>query len=246
MFYGEARTHLRHQTWDVMKGISNLSELPWVCIGDFNEVLRPDEQEGVGERSNAQIQGFRDAVDICMLMDMGYQGHFWTYEKKVVGGTYTRVRLDRAMATAEWNEMFPQAYLKHLTASTSDHCPILLEFRGRDRPHLKKEFKYEVMWETHETWPETIMSTWTEGGATGTVEELSRKLKRISGNLEAWNKNTFGSVRKEIKHLKNELERLRADPARTAPSHIELKINEKLIEMYHRAERIRRQPTRLE
>lgn len=57
-FYGEARTHLRHQTWDTMKGIASSSDLPWVCIGDFNEVLRPEEHEGIGERSNAQIQGF--------------------------------------------------------------------------------------------------------------------------------------------------------------------------------------------
>ena len=55
------------------------------CMGDFNEVLRPEEQEGIGERSNAQIQQFRDAVDICMLMDIGYQGQFWTFEKKVTG-----------------------------------------------------------------------------------------------------------------------------------------------------------------
>ena len=81
--YGEAQTHLRHQTWDLMKGISTVSNLPWLCFGDFNEVLRPEEHEGVANRSNAQIQGFRDAVDIYMLMDIGYQGRFWTFEKKV-------------------------------------------------------------------------------------------------------------------------------------------------------------------
>ena len=84
-FYGEARTNLRNQTWDIMKGIANVSNLPWVCIGDFNEVLHPEEQEGIGERSNTQIQGFRDAADIFMLMDLGYIGNFWTFEKKVTG-----------------------------------------------------------------------------------------------------------------------------------------------------------------
>ena len=56
--YGEAQTNLRHQTWDLLKGLATLNNLPWLCVGDFNEVLRPDEQVGVGERSNAQIQGF--------------------------------------------------------------------------------------------------------------------------------------------------------------------------------------------
>ena len=53
--YGEAQAHLRYKTWDTLKNISTLSSLPWLCIGDFNEVLRPDEHEGVGERSNTQI-----------------------------------------------------------------------------------------------------------------------------------------------------------------------------------------------
>ena len=45
-----------------------------MCIGDFNEVLRPEEHDGIADRSNAQVQAFRDAVDVCMLMDLGYQG----------------------------------------------------------------------------------------------------------------------------------------------------------------------------
>ncbi|XP_073358198.1 uncharacterized protein [Aegilops tauschii subsp. strangulata] len=246
LFYGEAQTHLRYQTWDVLKGIGSLSNLPWICIGDFNEVLRPDEQEGIGQRSNAQIQGFRDAVDVCMLMDIGYQGRFWTYEKKVAGGSYTRVRLDRAMATAEWNKKYPDAHLKHLTVATSDHCPILLNFNGTRPPDHKKNFKYEVMWETHETWSETISSSWAGGGPITSMEELRTKLKRISKELGAWNRNTFGSVRKEIKSLKFELDRLRSDPARSVPSHVELKINEKLVELYHREELMWRQRSRLE
>ena len=68
--YGEAQTHLRYKTWDTLKNISSSSNLPWLCVGDFNEVLRPDDHEGVGQWSNAQIQAFRDAVDVCMLLDL--------------------------------------------------------------------------------------------------------------------------------------------------------------------------------
>lgn len=131
--YGEAQTHLRTQTWDTLKNLSTLSNLPWLCLGDFNEVLRPDEHEGVGQRSNAQIQAFRDAVDVCKLMDIGFSGHPWTFEKKVRGGTFTRVRLDRALVTVEWRALFPLADLLHLTAATSDHCPILLNLNRERR-----------------------------------------------------------------------------------------------------------------
>ena len=58
--------------WDTMKDISFSSELLWLCIRDFNEVLRPDEHKGIAQCNNDQIQGFREAVDVCMLLDLGY------------------------------------------------------------------------------------------------------------------------------------------------------------------------------
>ena len=38
--YGEAQVGERYKTWDKLKAISSASSLPWLCIGDFNEVLR--------------------------------------------------------------------------------------------------------------------------------------------------------------------------------------------------------------
>lgn len=36
-------------------------------IGDFNEVLHRSEHVGVEERSHAQIEAFREVVDVCEL-----------------------------------------------------------------------------------------------------------------------------------------------------------------------------------
>ena len=82
--------------------------------------------------AKTQIQGFRDAVNVCGLIDLGFQGQKWTFETKVTGGTYTRVRLDRALGSAEWCAQFPLAAVEHLTAATSDHSPILLHLT----PHV--------------------------------------------------------------------------------------------------------------
>ena len=37
--YGEAQTSERFKTWNMLKFIKSSSALPWLCIGDFNEVL---------------------------------------------------------------------------------------------------------------------------------------------------------------------------------------------------------------
>lgn len=48
-----------------------------------------DEYVGIGRRSASQVSDFCGAVDVCGLIDIGYTGKPWTFEKKVMGGTYT-------------------------------------------------------------------------------------------------------------------------------------------------------------
>lgn len=89
--YGEADRSNRHNTWQLMRDIKGESALPWCCIGDYNEILMPEEQVGLGSRSRGEMMAFRDAADVCGLVDLGYTGTDWTWEKKVAGGSYTRV-----------------------------------------------------------------------------------------------------------------------------------------------------------
>ena len=44
--YGDAQTAERHKTWDMLKFIKASSHLPWMCMGDFNEVLLREEHQG--------------------------------------------------------------------------------------------------------------------------------------------------------------------------------------------------------
>lgn len=76
--------------------------------------------------------------------------------------------------------------------------------------------------------------------------EVRAKLNALASNLGDWSKTTYGSVRGEIRSLKKELERLRSDVERTGPSHLEMKINDRLIELYLREELMWRQHSRIE
>ena len=173
--YGEAQIAERHKTWDMLKFIKASSPLPWVCMGDFNEVLHRSEHDGVQERSHAQIAGFREMVDVCGLYDLGFEGRNWTFEKKVAEGSYSLVRLDRALATADWCTRFSMARVTHLTAAASDHDPIMLRWQqvsGRKGRKKKKMFRYEMMWEDHDQFFHMLAKTWLDAGEARTVKEL--------------------------------------------------------------------------
>jgi hypothetical protein len=57
-----------------MKQMRSDNFLPWVCIGDFNEILKKEEQFGPNIREEYLMEGFREAVDVCQLCDMRYIG----------------------------------------------------------------------------------------------------------------------------------------------------------------------------
>jgi hypothetical protein len=78
-WYGEANRSPRYRTWDMMCFLKTDSDLSWLCLGDFNEVLRRQEQMGPNERKMAGINLFREVVDACRLCDIGYVGLDWTF-----------------------------------------------------------------------------------------------------------------------------------------------------------------------
>ena len=166
----------------------------------------------------------------------------------MAGGGYCRTRLDRALATASWCERYPLAELFHLTASTSDHSPILLRFTLSERnvEGRKRLFRYEIMWEAHEALKPFVKESWQEGGKASNMEQIKDKLQVMADGLKEWDKCTFGSVRGRLKELQQRLTLLRAAPGRTGPNHEEIKISDQLAELHHREETMWRQRSRIQ
>lgn len=201
--YSEAQVPERFKTWDNLKSIVVSDVQPWLVIGDFNEVLHHSEHDGIGHRSQSQLDGFRDALDICGLTDLGFSGSPWTFEKKVTGGSYTGVRLDRAVADPSWCVLFSVAQIAHEAAACSDHVALVLNFSEELR--TKKgtcPLKYELMWETHSELKTLMEQGWKKNDSCTLVSELHDKLKSLTGDLASWDRHTFGSVRAEIKKNK--------------------------------------------
>ena len=42
-FYGEANTTRRHEAWDKLRALNSQLEKSWLCYGDFNKIIRKDE-----------------------------------------------------------------------------------------------------------------------------------------------------------------------------------------------------------
>ena len=90
------------------------------------------------------------------------------------------------------------------------------------------------------------MQTWHGVGIANTLQELHDKLANVSGCLSEWGVHTFVHVRKELKMLNEKLKRLRSDADRIGgPSHAEIKVVERIMELNHREEIMWKQRSRI-
>ena len=99
--YGEPKAEEKEKTWRLMRILNNLYKKPWLCFGDFNEILFGYEKEGGQPRAASCMERFRNTLEDCGLEDLGCEGDMFTWRNnhhKAAG--YIKERLDRAVAWA--------------------------------------------------------------------------------------------------------------------------------------------------
>jgi hypothetical protein len=72
LVYGEPKADIDIFSWDRLRFLRAQWNGPWVCIGDFNEVLSSDEHLGVSAKGESQMQQFWDCLEDCQLVDLGF------------------------------------------------------------------------------------------------------------------------------------------------------------------------------
>jgi exonuclease III len=124
--YGEPRAENRHRMWSALCDLRASSALPWFVVGDFNEALWQHEHLSICRRPKNQMSAFRDALIVCELKDLGFQGVPFTYDNRRSGRANVKVRLDGALADDRWRDLFSVTTVVHLVTPCSDHCPLLV------------------------------------------------------------------------------------------------------------------------
>ncbi|KAK3205548.1 hypothetical protein Dsin_019594 [Dipteronia sinensis] len=49
-FYGHPEADQRHHGWTLLRRLHSMAHFPWLCVGDFNEILSAEEKCGRQER----------------------------------------------------------------------------------------------------------------------------------------------------------------------------------------------------
>ncbi|KAL5564135.1 hypothetical protein UlMin_027299 [Ulmus minor] len=126
-FYGNPDSNHRGHSWELLRRLCFAHSGAWLCAGDFNEILNGNEKLGGGVKSQRAIDEFRNAVDDCLICDLGFVGDPFTWCNNRPNDLIYE-RLDRGFGNIDWVNRFPNTTVEHLEAVCSDHRPLLFSF----------------------------------------------------------------------------------------------------------------------
>lgn len=80
-FYGSPFTRNRQDSWSTLRTLGLEQDYPWLIYGDFNEILYSSEKKGGIPRDEIRMDAFRNTLEDCELLDMGFVGKCYTWAR---------------------------------------------------------------------------------------------------------------------------------------------------------------------
>lgn len=205
-FYGEPKWEDKHLSWSYLRDLHSRMNIPWVVIGDFNEILYSHEKEGGARRPDRMMQEFREALVDCQLDDMGFMGDQFTSRRRRL-----RERLNRAVCNDGFRLLYPNATLTNAEHSKSDHRPLVLDLEGEvsmQRSHDGVK-RFEARWLKENDVIQRVTEAWER---TNAHASLAARTAAVHQELHAWDREVLCAPQRQLKKLKAELEQLRLGP----------------------------------
>ena len=102
------------------------------------------------------------------------------------------MRLDKAIATSDWLEHFPNVRVQHLEDTMSEDCPLLLANSNTFQKCGKRRFFFEAIWAKRADCTELIKEVWNANTNLHDSSGFSAGLKKCANSLSKWGKLVFG------------------------------------------------------
>lgn len=204
--YGSSRVQDKSLVLEEIRKFDPGGNIPWLCIGDLNDVLFAHEKFGGRTRSRNSLRCLQEFVFDCRLMDLGFKGSVFTWTNNQLGNDNIMERLDRGLCNLSCRNLHPNAIIKHLEFIGSDHCPLLLLFNCCDKK-TPRSFKFESMWVTHDEFDDVVKHNWTVIANNGSypLDVFLSNISHMKLALSSWSGEASPNNLKAINVLMDEL-----------------------------------------
>ena len=194
-FYGFPERQRSTNSWQLIRTLAGVSQLPWCIFGDFNDLLYSSDKFGDVPHPQSLLDGFKLAVEDCLLFEIDLTGGKYTWERGRGTDRWVREKLDRAFATNAWLRKFPLCSLTVHHVTYSDHDPINLDLLSVNCSRKQFRFKFENMWLEEPTFRKDVIDYWLDLPPI----HILPKLISVSSFMARWGRNFFHKFRKKLK-----------------------------------------------
>ena len=123
--YAPAQPRDKRDFWNHSVELNNAIDLLWCLMGDFNEILYPNEKLGRQPPATTRFHRLNYFLSVINAEYVQVSGRLFIWKKKI----HTHLiyeRLDRTMIRKDWSTLYPDTYETHGNFSCFDHCPIIM------------------------------------------------------------------------------------------------------------------------
>ncbi|XP_073355099.1 uncharacterized protein [Aegilops tauschii subsp. strangulata] len=197
--YGAAQPELKPEFLADLVRICGSEQLPNLVGGDFNIIRRREE------KNNDNFDGrwsfmFNTIIESLDLREIELSGRKFTWANPLPNPTYEK--LDRVLASVEWEQKFPLVTVQALSRGISDHTPLFVDSGEPSHVGNKNTFSFEMAWFKREGFLDLIAREWAKGaGGRTSVERWQNKMRNLRSFLRGWAKHLSGVYKIEKERL---------------------------------------------
>ncbi|XP_071676865.1 uncharacterized protein [Lolium perenne] len=194
---------------------------------------------------------FKDCLNDCGMVDMGYSGPMFTWSNKQDGDDLVRVRLDRAVANGAFTAAFDDYVVENIITTTSDHFALLVRLQNsveiKEKKPVQSGFRFEAAWLRAPDYRDTLERAWAEADVgPKSLQATWANLHSVTASLQDWSRASFGVVKKKIRQLEHKLKIIRLAPCSPSVLAKSRDVERELCELFEREEVMSRQRSRVE
>lgn len=80
-YYGFPERSRRQEAWNFLRELAMDTSVPCCIFGDFNDLLYSTDKKGEHPHPTCLLEGFREAIEDCNLVELELKGGDFTWEK---------------------------------------------------------------------------------------------------------------------------------------------------------------------
>ncbi|KAG5526206.1 hypothetical protein RHGRI_032472 [Rhododendron griersonianum] len=123
--YGLNHAFGRRNLWADMRYLGTvIGDNPWIQLGDFNVVQRPNERLMGFDQATAY--DFNDCLESLNMEDMPSRGFWFTWSNRRGGMGVNKSKIERVLINSAWLDKFSDSEVVFLAPGVSDHCSIVV------------------------------------------------------------------------------------------------------------------------